>query len=59
MYSEHLLPSGFDKLVLGRNVRLDEQFAELLELLGPSDFLGEEGQLDDMEELVVEFVCFG
>lgn len=39
-----------------RVVRLDEHLAELLELGRPADLLGEERELDDVEELVVELV---
>lgn len=39
-------------------IRLHEHVAKLLQLCRPADFFSEQRELDDVEELVVELVCF-
>lgn len=41
-----------------RKIRLHEHLAKLFELLRTPDFLGEQGELYDMEKLVVELMGF-
>jgi hypothetical protein len=45
-------------ILLWRHVWLNEHIAEVFQLLGASDFLREQRELDDVEEFVVEFVGF-
>lgn len=42
-----------------RSVRCHEHLAKVFELLWTTDFLSEQGKLDDVEKFVVEFMCFG
>jgi len=39
-------------------VWLNEHLTKLFQLLRAADFLGEQRELDDMEEFIVEFVSF-
>jgi len=44
--------------LLRRGIWLYEHLAEFLEFSGSADFFGKKWELDDVEELVIKFVCF-
>ena len=48
-----------DVSLLWGSIWRDEHLAELLELLWPTHLFCKQGQPDDVEELIVELVCFG
>ena len=49
---------GRTLILLWWHVRLNEHLAKLFQLLRATDFLREQGKLDNMEKFVVKFVGF-
>jgi hypothetical protein len=52
------IPLTVHYVLLWWHVRLNEHLAEVFQLLGATDFLGKERELDDVEEFIVKFMGF-